>query len=289
MTDILKGRPVADAITNEMKEMISALADRGIVPKIAIVRLGERSDDLAYERGVVKKCSSVGVDVVLKTLPENASCDETVDVIRSLGADSSINGILPFRPMPGQIDITRVKEAIDPIKDIDCLSPFSMASIYDRSLDGNLPCTASAVVEILKYYKIPMTGKDAVILGRSQVVGRALSLLLLDEDCTVTVCHSKTSDLIKTASRADILVAAIGRARFVKAEHLKKGAVLIDVGINDDGNGGICGDADADSISGAELSAFTPVPGGVGSVTTAILVRSAVRACMKMNGIARSS
>ena len=273
--NVWKGKPVSDAMAEKISVDVAELAKRNITPGLAIVRLGARPDDLAYERGIVKRCEALGVSATICAFDEDMSEPELVKELRALGADASIHGILPFRPMPPQIDPGAVKAAIAPEKDIDCVGPQGSASVFDRSLPGFLPCTAEAVMEMLKYYQAPLAGAHAVVLGRSMVVGRALALLLLDEHCTVTVCHSKTREIEKIASQADILICAMGRAKKVGARYVKPGAVVIDVGINGDGQGGICGDADFEPVS--EIAgAITPVPGGIGVVTNTVLVRNVV-------------
>lgn len=281
---LLKGKPVADALAVGISADVAALAGASICPTLAIVRVGERPDDLAYERGIVRKCQALGVAAEVTALPPDTGEDEYVALIRAMSENRDIHGILPFRPLPAGIGMAAVRAAIDPEKDIDCLSPGSSASVFDRTLPGFLPCTAEAAAEILLHYKVPLAGARAVILGRSLVVGRALSLMLMDLDCTVTVCHSKTRDIAAVASEGDILVSAMGRARMVTASFVKKGAVVIDVGINDDGQGGICGDVDFNGVEPV-AGAISPVPGGIGMVTNTILVRNVVTACGRMLGL----
>lgn len=275
---IMNGKPVAEAVEEGIRSDVEALMLDGIVPKLAIVRMGARPDDIAYERGIKRKCAALGVATEVHTLPMAATEYQLFDLLQQLGRDDSVHSILPFRPFPPQISLHSMKYVIDPSKDVDCIGPSGSASIYDRSLDGFLPCTAEAVMEMLRHYKVVLEGARAVIVGRSMVVGRALALLMLDANATVTVCHSKTPDLAKIASEADILVSAIGRPRMIGQSHIKKGAVVIDVGINDDGCDGICGDVD-ESAAASVAGALTPVPGGIGVVTTTLLVRNVVNAC----------
>lgn len=274
----MRGKPVAEAVEQRIRAEVEALAMDNIVPKLAIVRMGSRPDDVAYERGIKRKCASLGVTTEVHTLPMGANEYQLFDLLQQLGRDETVHSILPFRPFPPQISLHSTKFIIEPSKDVDCIGPSGSASIYDRSLDGFLPCTAEAVVEMLEHYGVSLSGARAVIVGRSMVVGRALALLMLDGDSTVTICHSKTKNLPEITSEADILVTAIGRPRMIDGSYVKKGAVVIDVGINDDGAGGICGDVDEVSV-GALAGALTPVPGGVGVVTTALLVRNVVNAC----------
>lgn len=275
---VMRGKPVAEAVEQRVRAEVEALAVDNIVPKLAIVRMGSRPDDVAYERGIKRKCASLGVTTDVHTLPMGANEYQLFDLLQQLGKDETVHSILPFRPFPPQISLHSMKYIIEPSKDVDCIGPSGSASIYDRSLDGFLPCTAEAVVEMLEHYGVSLCGARTVIVGRSMVVGRALALLMLDGDSTVTVCHSKTKDLPGITSEADILVTAIGRPRMIDGSYVKKGAVVIDVGINDDGACGICGDVDEVSV-GALAGAITPVPGGVGVVTTALLVRNVVNAC----------
>lgn len=281
---LLKGKPVSDALAEKISADVAALAERNIKPRLAIVRLGERPDDLAYERGIVRRCGSLGVDALVCAHDAAVPQERLICDLRGLGEDDGVHGILPLRPMPPQIDPVAVKEAIAPGKDIDCVGPLGSASVFDRALPGFLPCTAEAVVAMLKHDRTPLAGSRVVILGRSMLVGRPLALLLMDEHCTVTVCHSKTQNIEEIASEADILICAMGRAKKVGAAYVKAGAVVIDVGINDDGAGGICGDADFDALT-ERAGAITPVPGGIGVITAAILVRNAVEICMRMAGL----
>lgn len=275
---LMKGKPVADEISIGIAETVRSLTEKRIVPKLAIVRVGSRPDDLAYERGIVKKCTTLGVETELHPLDASATTERCMEVLQDLGYDPSIHGIMPFRPMPEHIDMNRLKTQISPHKDVDCFGPKSAAHVYDKSLHGFLPCTAEAVMEMLRYYGIALKGARAAILGRSPVVGRPLALLMVDAHCTVTICHSKTQDIERVAAEADILIAAMGRARMVGGEWVKRGAVVVDVGINGDGHGGICGDVDFEAVS-QKCTAITPVPGGIGTVTTTLLVRNVVNAC----------
>jgi methylenetetrahydrofolate dehydrogenase (NADP+)/methenyltetrahydrofolate cyclohydrolase len=255
----------------------------GVTPKLATLRIGNRADDIAYERAIIKVCRSLNVGTQTCALPGSASEEEMLKKIEELGRDDSVHGILPFRPMPGQISISSLKSALPPAKDVDCIGPAGSAAVFDRSLAGFLPCTAEAVMETMFHYNVPLEGANAVVIGRSMVVGRALALLLLDANCTVTVCHSRTRDIPSIAGGADLLICAIGRAKMIDARYVKAGAVVVDVGINDDGQGGICGDADFESISGV-AGAATPVPRGIGAVTSTLIVRNTVRACKRMIG-----
>ncbi len=277
---ILKGKAVAETLSNQIALDVEDLSSSGKTPCLAIVRAGRRPDDLAYERGIVKRCDALGITANVFELPENVSGNRLEETLIALAEDDDVHGILPFWPMPPQIDRDILRRNIPPGKDIDCFGAGSFATVFDRELPGFLPCTAEAVMETLHFYDIPIEGTRTVILGRSMLLGRPLSLLMLDANATVTICHSKTRDMASVAGDADILVSAMGRARMVDASYIKRGAVVIDVGINDDGAGGICGDVDFESARSV-AGAVTPVPGGIGSVTTTILIRNTVSACKR--------
>lgn len=277
---LIKGKPVADHITNEVKEQVLALKEKGVNPKLRIIRVGHRDDDLAYERGALKRMSTCGIEAEVCELDENISQDDLISEIKKSNEDLSVHGILIFRPLPSHIDENAIKYIIDYNKDVDCFSPVNVAKITEGDNTGFAPCTPSAVIEMLDFYNVDLTGKNAVVLGRSMVVGKPLSLLLLQKNATVTVCHSKTSDLDKVSSSADVLVSAIGKAKMVNESFVKKDAVVIDVGINVDSNGKMCGDVDTDNCV-EKCSMITPVPGGVGAVTTSVLAKHVVRACIQ--------
>lgn len=275
--EILKGAAVSAEIKNEVQQMLAGLLR---TPRLAIVRVGENPDDVSYERGAVKKMENFGLQAQSFAFPGDISGADFREAFRKINEDPEVDGILLLRPLPKQICEKEIEAMIDPAKDLDGISPVNVAKVFAGDRDGFAPCTAEAVVEVLKHYKIPMTGKRAVIVGRSMVVGKPLSMLLLGENATVTVCHTRTADLAGTCRQAEILVAAAGRARMLDSSYVGDGAVVIDVGINVDENGKLCGDVDFDSLEGA-ASAATPVPGGVGAVTTAVLARHLVRAAVK--------
>ena len=268
---VLKGSEAAARIKKEVQEMVEGLG--GHVPTAAIVRVGERPDDLSYERNVMKKIASFGMEARSFAFPESISEVEFQAEFQKINDDPSIDGILLFCPLPRHMNGRTFEELIRPEKDLDGISPVNRARIFAGEKDGFAPCTAEAVIEILKTYQIPMEGKRAVVVGRSMVVGRPLSMLFLKENATVTVCHTKTADLKAVCRDADILVAAAGKAGMISGEFVKPGAVVADVGINVDENGALKGDVEWDGLEAAAAAA-TPVPGGVGSVTTAVLASS---------------
>lgn len=283
--EVIKGKPVADQMKEDLMREVAALKERGIYPKLTIVRVGARPDDVAYERGALKKCEAVGLAGQAKELPENISQEDFIREFKKVNEDKNIHGILLFRPLPKQLDENVIKHAISAEKDIDCLSPENVAKLTAGDTTGFPPCTPTAVLELLKFYKVPMAGKKVVILGRSMVVGKPAAMLLLNENATVTICHSKTENLPDVAREADILIAAIGKARMVKENFVKEGAVVIDVGINVDASGALCGDVDFDACV-KKAAMITPVPAGVGAVTSSILIKHVVKACKMQNKLA---
>ncbi|MDY6154129.1 MAG: tetrahydrofolate dehydrogenase/cyclohydrolase catalytic domain-containing protein [Terrisporobacter sp.] len=283
MGEIIKGKPVGDALSEVLKGECEALVKDGIQPKLAILRVGAKPNDLSYEKGALKKCDTIGIKAEVTELPEGTTQEEYIEALEKLNKDSSVHGILTFRPLPKGIDEEVIKNVIAPEKDVDCFSPMNTAKLMEGDKTGFPPCTPTAVVEILKHYNVPLKGAKVVVLGRSMVVGKPVSMLLLGENATVTICHSKTQDLQKVCADADVLVAGVGRARMVTADYVKEGAVVIDVGINaKPEGGGICGDVDTDDVVG-KASMVTPVPAGVGSVTTSILAKHVIKACKQQN------
>ena len=217
MSMLLRGAPAAAALNEKTAQLVSGLREKGVVPTLAIVRLGAREDDLSYERAAVKRCAAVGIETRCVSLPENVSGEALEETLRSLSADTSVHGILLLRPLPAALDEARILRAIAPEKDVDGAAEGSLAAVYAGTDEGFAPCTAQAVLELLDYYEIPIEGKRAVVLGRSLVVGRPAAMLLLHRGATVTLCHSKTENAAGLAREADILVAAAGRRR--RAHH----------------------------------------------------------------------
>ncbi|AXU67137.1 bifunctional 5,10-methylenetetrahydrofolate dehydrogenase/5,10-methenyltetrahydrofolate cyclohydrolase [Clostridioides difficile] len=279
---IIKGKPVADKISEELIKEVDLLVKEGINPKLTIVRVGARSDDLSYERGALKRCQNIGITTEVLELAEDITQDEYIDVLKRVNDDKNVNGILCFRPLPKHLNEEVIKYVIAPEKDVDCFSPINSAKVMEGDKSGFPPCTPTAVVEILKHYNVDLKGSKVTVLGRSMVVGKPVSMLLLSEHATVTICHSKTKNLSSVAAEADVLIAAIGRAKMVDESFVKDGAVVIDVGINVDEEGNLCGDVDTNAVLN-KVSMITPVPAGVGSVTTSILAKHVVKACKLQN------
>lgn len=276
--EILKGGAASGKIKEEVAAMLEEMGGR--VPKLAIVRVGENPDDLSYERGAKKKLENFGLRVQSFVYPKEISHEDFMREFQKVNEDEDVDGILLLCPLPEQIDQKKAAAAIDPCKDLDGISPVNAAKVFSGNQEGFAPCTAEAVMEVLKTAGISVRGKRVVIVGRSMVVGRPLSMLMLQEDATVTICHTKTVDLPDVCREADILVAAAGRAKMLDGSYVKEGAVVVDVGINVDENGVLCGDVDFQSLEG-RAAAATPVPGGVGTVTTAILARHLMRSAQK--------
>ena len=277
MAEHWKGAPVAQALTERLAARADQLKVQGIVPTLAIVRVGERPEDLSYERGALKRCEKVGIRVRQFALPKESSHGDLLEVIRQINADREIHGCLLFRPLPPQMDEEAICAALDPAKDVDGITAGSLASVFAGSGAGYPPCTAQACMEILNYYGCDLTGKRAVVVGRSLVVGKPLAMLLLGKNATVTLCHTRTADLAAECRRAEVLIAAAGRANMIGRDHLSPGQLVLDVGINVDEEGNLVGDVDfaaADAIVGA----VTPVPGGVGAVTTSVLAAHVLQA-----------
>ena len=279
MAEILKGAPVAKALTEANRERAEKLKEAGIEPALAIIRLGENPSDLSYERGAIKRAEKTGIRVVQHVLPKTASQEELLGEIEKINRDDSIHGVLMFRPLPGHIDEKAVCEALDPAKDMDGITSGSMAGVFMENGMGYPPCTASAVMEIFDYYGIELKGKKVTVFGRSLVIGKPVAMMTMGRHATITVCHSRTSqeDFARAGREADIVIAALGRARMIGPEKLGRDQVIIDVGINVDKEGSLCGDVDFDKAEPL-AKAITPVPAGVGSVTTAVLMKHVIQA-----------
>ena len=272
----LRGAPVARAIMDKTAGEITRLAQAGIMPKLAVFRVGSREDDIAYERSIIKRFSAAGAAAEVMALSEDATQEELEAAVRRAADDESVHGILVFSPLPKKFNAGRIRMLIPAEKDVDGMTDASLAGVFRGDKNAFAPCTAQAVVEILRYYGMEnLAGKRVTVVGRSTVVGKPLAMLLLGMNATVTVCHTKTADTAAECRRADVVIACAGQARMVTDEYMSAGQIIIDVGINADGDG-ICGDVDyatAQSI----VAAATPVPGGVGAVTTAVLLSHTVR------------
>lgn len=270
----LRGKKVSDGIKEYVSKELETLS---FVPKLAIVRVGENPDDMSYERGATKKLKSFGLDVASYVFPQDISNEAFKKAFKDINEDDEVTGILLLRPLPRTINEKDIENMIDPKKDLDGISPINIAKVFAGDTTGFSPCTAEAVIEVLKAYDIELTGKRVTVVGRSMVVGKPVSMLLLKENATVTMTHTRTVDLKKTCSDAEIVIAAAGRAKMLNSNYCGQDAVMIDVGINVDENGKLCGDVDYATLDG-KASAATPVPGGVGTITTAVLAKHLIQA-----------
>lgn len=282
MAEIIKGKPVADKITEELSKEIEGIKEKGDQPKLATLRVGERGDDIAYERGATKRAKKIGLDVENVVLPGDITQEKFIVELEKLNEEPTVNGILIFRPLPKQIDESVIKYIIDAEKDIDCFSPVNVGKMAEGDPTGFNPCTPTAVMEILDFYNVEVKGADASVIGASMVVGKPAAMLLLNQRATVTVAHSKTKDTAQVARNGDIVVVGVGVPKMVKQDWISEGAVVIDVGINVDEEGNMCGDVDFENVK-EKASMITPVPGGVGSVTTTILAKHVVKAYKQQN------
>ncbi len=277
MATLLKGAQAAAAMNERTAARAAALTARGIVPTLAVVRMGAREDDLSYERGVINRCAKVGVAVKPYLLEADASQAQLLAVVEEINQDPGIHGCLIFRPLPAQVDDKAVRAALAPEKDVDGITDASLAGVFTGSGVGYPPCTAQACVEILDFYGIPLEGKRVTVVGRSLVVGKPAAMLLDRKNATVTICNSRTRNLPEICRQADVLVVAMGKRGAIGGDCLAPGQTVVDVGIHTDENGKLCGDvrfAEAEPV----VAAITPVPGGVGAMTTSVLAAHVVEA-----------
>lgn len=277
MAVLLTGKEVSNAVKERVAEGVKTLAQSGITPTLAILRVGERPDDLSYERSAIKVAATLGIEVRSIVLPADATQEQIETAIDGINDDVSIHGCLMFRPLPKGIDETALCNRLDARKDMDGIGLSSLAGIFAGTGQGYAPCTAQACIEICDYYNVPVQGKRVVVIGRSLVIGKPVSMLFLQRNATVTICHSRSENLAEITREADVVVCATGRAKAYDARYFSAGQTVIDVGINVDDQGNLCGDVDFDSVEPI-VAAITPVPRGVGSVTTALLMEHVVKA-----------
>ena len=280
MAKQLLGKEVTAAQNERIKADVATLNAKGIKPTLGIIRVGERPDDLSYERGATKRCETLGVEYKKYLLPADVTQEELLKVVDEVNNDDNIHGVLMFRPLPKHINQTVVENALAAEKDVDCQTDASLGGVFTGKKVGFPPCTPQACMEILDHYGIDCTGKKAVVIGRSLVVGKPAAMMLIKKNATVTVCHTRTIDMPSVAREAEILIVAAGRAGVVGAEYVSSGQTVIDVGINVNEEGKLCGDVDYAAVEPI-VDAITPVPGGVGSVTTSVLVGHVVEAAMR--------
>lgn len=280
MEHILYGAAVADSILDKTKKDISLLKQKGIVPAVATIRIGKNEDEISYEKSINKKCSMLGIEHKIVELAQDISEEELLNIIDTLNENKKISGILLFRPLPKHLNEKKVRNSILMQKDIDGMTDKSMIELLNGNMSAFAPCTALACIAVLQHYNIEISGKNIVILGRSLVVGKPLALLLTHLNATVTICHSKTEDIIRHTKNADIICSCMGAAKMIDRSYISKNQVLIDVGINFDENNKMCGDFNFDDVKDM-ANAITPVPKGIGAVTNAILLRNVVIAACK--------
>lgn len=283
MAQLMKGAPVAAAMTEQMAARTERLKQAGVTPTLCILRLGERPGDLVYERSAMKRCGKVGIDVREIVLPEGCTRERLLETIEQVNRDGAIHGLLMMRPLPVREDEDAARALLAPEKDVDGITAIAQSKVFTGAGAGYPPCTAQAVIEILDHYGVELAGRRAAVIGRSLVVGRPVAMMLMARNATVTLCHTRTEDLPELCRQADILVSAAGRAGLVTGAFTRPGQVIVDVGINVRA-GKLCGDVD---FAAAEplVGAITPVPGGVGAVTTAVLAAHVVQAAEKAAGL----
>ena len=283
MAKLLKGKEVIEDLNEKLTARAKALKAKGIVPTLAILRVGERPDDLSYERGAIKRCEAVGAQVKVFDFAPDVSEADFLSRLDELNQDITIHGIIMFRPLPAHIDAEKARRLLAVEKDVDGCTDLSLAGVFTNSKLGFCPCTAEAALEILKYYNIELAGKKVAVIGRSLVIGRPVAMLLMHENATVTICHTKTVDIASITKAADIVVVASGQMESIGADYLTSGQTVIDVGINwNEQKNKLCGDVifdEAESI----VDAITPVPGGVGGVTTSILAKHVIEAAERQS------
>ena len=275
MTKIIDGKQISLDIKNELKEKVAKYKEQGIEITLAVVKVGNDPASAVYVRNKEKACEYVGINSKTLALPEETTEEELLNVVKELNEDKNVNGILVQLPLPKHIDEGKVLLTIDSTKDVDGFHRVNVGKMVIGE-DTFLPCTPAGIIEMIKRTDIDIEGKECVVIGRSNIVGKPMAMLMLKENATVTIAHSRTKDLKEVTKRADIIVAAIGKAKFVTADYVKEGAVVIDVGMDRDENGKLCGDVDFESVSKV-ASAITPVPGGVGPMTVTMLLVNCLR------------
>ena len=292
MAKQLLGKEVTDALNAALQLRAAALKEKGITPTLGILRIGENPSDLSYEKGAIKRAELIGIDVRKLVLPEEASKEQVLEAIDRLNADRTVHGVLLFRPLPKHLRAysDEICNRLDPKKDVDCMTDLSNAGVFEGRGDlGFAPCTPAACMEILDHYGIDCKGKNAVVIGRSLVVGKPVAMMLMSRNATVTVCHTKTVNTAELCRRADIIISAAGVLHSLTKEFVREGQIVIDVSINWDENkpnskggmGAIAGDAVFSEVEPI-VAAITPVPGGVGSVTTSVLMKHVIEAAERV-------
>lgn len=283
MAEILKGAPVAAAVRERAAQDVAVLAEKGITPTLAILRVGENDSDIAYENGASKQCDKVGVAVRKVILPETVEYDEFYRVLNELNEDDGVHGILMLRPLPKHLDNEKARQMLNPAKDVDGCTDGSLAGVFTNTKNGFAPCTAQSCMEILHYYNIDPSGKKVAIIGRSLVIGRPVAMLMMHENATPTICHTRTQDVAAITRDADIIIAASGQMESIGADYVRPGQIILDVGVNwNEAKGKLCGDVIFEEVEPI-VAAITPVPGGVGTGTSSVLASHVVEAAMRLH------
>lgn len=280
MAQILKGKEVVDAVNERLRAETSILKEKGVIPTLGIIRVGAKVEDISYEKGAIKCAESIGVDVKKYLFKEDITQDQLLNVIAAINLDLTVHGVILFRPLPDHIDDNTIRKALLASKDVDGITDQSMAGIYTGTDLGYPPCTPRACIEILDHYGIDITGKMVAVIGRSLVVGRPAAMMVLGKNGTPVICHTKTENIKDICKSADVLIVSAGQAKTIGPEYLNANQVVIDVGINMNDEGKLCGDVDFD-VAQNIVKAITPVPGGVGRVTTSLLMMHVIDAAKK--------
>ncbi len=283
MAKRLSGKEVTAALNARIRANVETCRAHGVEPTLCMVRVGDDPSDMSYERGASKRCETLGVACKQIHLPEDVSQEELLSVIEDVNQDPAIHGLLLFRPLPKHLDQALIENALDPAKDVDCMTDLSMSGVFTGKQIGFPPCTPQACMEILDHYGYDCTGKKAVVIGRSLVVGKPAAMMLIKKNATVTICHTRTKDMPAVTRDADLIIVAAGRAGVIGADYVREGQTIIDVGINVNAEGKLCGDVDFAAVEPV-VDAITPVPGGVGTVTTSVLVGHVADAALKTLG-----
>ncbi len=280
MAQILKGKEVVDAVNEKLRAEVLLLKEKGVTPTLGIIRVGAKVEDVSYEKGAIKCAESIGVDVKKYLFKENITQEQLLNVIAAINLDLTVHGVILFRPLPDHIDDNTIRKALLASKDVDGITDQSMAGVYTGTHLGYPPCTPRACIEILDHYGIDITGKKVAVIGRSLVVGRPAAMMVLGKNGTPIICHTKTQDMKDICKSADVLIVSAGQAKTIGPEYLNENQVVIDVGINMNEEGKLCGDVDFDAAQNI-VKAITPVPGGVGRVTTSLLMMHVIDAAKK--------
>lgn len=285
MTEILKGKPVADQLKEEMKERIHKLSKVSCTPTLAVVRVGNNANDISYEKGIKKNCETLGIAVDIHELDSEIDTEGLIEKMQQLNAAQEISGILVFRPLPKHIEEDRIRLAIDPGKDVDCMHPLNLARIFESDFSRFVPATPMAAMKMMDHYGIDLEGKNVAIVNRSLVFGRPLAMMLLSANATPMICHSRTQNLKKVLQEADVVIVAMGRAESLDRSMFTPESIIIDVGVSANAEGKVAGDAKYDDLIDF-VDKITPVPGGVGSITTTILLDQVVKAAEQSHQLA---